>query len=147
MLSALVLFGQTPSSDLQGLSWMSGCWAVSREPLEIEEHWSKPAGGTMLGFSRTIKGGRTVFSEFMQIAPAGDKIVYTARIGSGQPGTPFTLTRLSDNEAVFENPKHDFPQRIIYRRSGDRVLHARIDGTDKGKTRAEDFPMQRSRCP
>ena len=46
---------------------------------------------------------------------------------------------------VFENPKHDFPQRIRYRLKGD-TLHARIEGTINGKERAIDFPYQRASC-
>ncbi|MGH8854313.1 MAG: hypothetical protein ACREWI_08545 [Telluria sp.] len=43
---------------------------------------------------------------------------------------------------MFENPAHDFPQRIIYRRVGDTGLHARIEGKGKGI----DFPMRRTAC-
>ena len=37
--------------------------------------------------------------------------------------------------AVFENPDNDFPQRIIYERTGD-TLHARIEGTVEGTARS-----------
>jgi hypothetical protein len=66
-------------------------------------------------------------------------------MGDGRTGTPFRLTGLSATEAVFENPQHDYPQRIIYRKSGNR-LDARIEGVDKGKARSEDFPMEPVSC-
>ena len=47
---------------------------------------------------------------------------------------------------VFENPTHDFPQRVIYRLDDAGVLRARIEGLVAGKPRAEDFPMRRVRC-
>ena len=53
--------------------------------------------------------------------------------------------RGTSNEAVFENPAHDFPQRVIYKRDGDK-LNARIEGTKDGKTRGIDFPYTRIAC-
>jgi hypothetical protein len=146
MVSAMLAPLLLPAQEVNTLSWMAGCWEMTRGPLRIEEHWSKPAGGTMLGFSRTIQAERDAFSEFMQIVTSGGKVVYVARIGANGGGTPFTLTKGSDTEAVFENPDHDFPQRIIYRRSGDRGLYARIEGSQKGKPRFEEFPMVRVKC-
>jgi hypothetical protein len=49
------------------------------------------------------------------------------------------------DEVVFENPAHDFPQRIRYRASG-AALQARIEGTMNGKTRGIDFPYTRTNC-
>jgi hypothetical protein len=135
-----------PAADVSGLSWMAGCWEMTRGPLRIEEHWSKPAGGTMLGFSRTIKAEGSAFSEFMQIVASGAKVVYVARVGAAGGGTPFTLVSMSETEVTFENAAHDFPQRILYRRDGDRGLYARIEGTDRGKARFEEFPMVRAKC-
>jgi hypothetical protein len=51
---------------------------------------------------------------------------------------------------VFENEAHDFPQRVIYRREGDRLL-ARIEGKIGGKERSADWIFNRAglnqRCP
>jgi len=114
--------------------------------VRIEEQWSKPAGGTMLGLSRNMKGGKVIFSEFMRIGQDDGKIVYTPRIGTTTAPVPFGLIRMSADEAVFENLAHRFPQRILYRREANGSLFARIEGTENGKTRTEDFPMQRTRC-
>ena len=47
--------------------------------------------------------------------------------------------------AVFENPAHDFPQEVGYRRDGDNLL-AWIRGTQNGKERRIEFPYTRARC-
>ena len=44
---------------------------------------------------------------------------------------------------MFENLSHDFPQRIIYRRTADASVTARIEGTVKGEARGRDFPYTR----
>ncbi len=40
---------------------------------------------------------------------------------------------------VFENPQHDFPQRILYRKNPDGTLHARAEGERNGKLSGQDF--------
>ena len=64
---------------------------------------------------------------------------------SGQPEDSFPMIRLTETEVVFENLAHDFPQRIIYRRE-KTALRARIEGTENGRTRGIDFPMNRMPC-
>ena len=89
---------------------------------------------------------QVAFSEFMRIETKDGALVYTPRIGSKQTPVEFRLKSQSEREVVFENPAHDFPQRILYRRNGDELL-GRIEGTENGKTRSEDFPMNRVSCP
>jgi hypothetical protein len=64
---------------------------------------------------------------------------------SGQSEAAFSLVGLSESEVVFENPDHDFPQRIIYRLKGDN-LEGRIEGKVKGELRVVDFPLRRVDC-
>ena len=40
---------------------------------------------------------------------------------------------LIPTEAVFENPQHDFPKRIIYRKSGDNTLTTTVDAGEGTK--------------
>lgn len=145
--AALLLFCLPAwASGVEDLSWIAGCWELKMGPVTIEEMWTAPAGGTLLGMGRTIKNGRAVFSEFLKIETKAGKIVYTPRIGTKQSPVDFVLFRSSADEVVFENPAHDFPQRIIYRKQPEG-LFARIEGTDKGKQRGEDFPYKRVACP
>lgn len=143
--SLLALPALLQAGDVGGLSWMSGCWVMQQGPLTIEEQWDKPIGGQMMGISRTIKSGKVVFSEFMRIDTARDEITYLPRIGTKASPVFFKLTSQTDSEVIFENPTHDFPQRVLYRKSADG-LAARIDGKEKGKARAEDFPMKATPC-
>src|SRR5687767_4612187 len=126
--------------------WMAGCWAGDSGPMTFEEIWTRPVSGSMMGLSRVLKSGRLVFSEFMRIDTREGAVIYTPRIGSKQGPVEFTLKTWSDSEVIFENPTHDFPQRIVYRRTPDGLL-GRIEGKDKGKQRSEDFPMKRAACP
>ena len=134
------------SSALDRLAWLGGCWAIETAEAGSVEHWTLPAGGTLLGISRTVRAGKTTEYEFLQIREAADgRLVYVA-LPSGQKETAFPMVRLNDEEVVFENPAHDFPQRILYRRDGSNRLVARIEGLRGGKLRAIDFPMKRTSC-
>ena len=102
----------------------------------------KPAGGTMLGMSRTVRGGRTTEFEFLQIRDVSGALAYIAK-PSGQAEATFPLKTIGDHDVVFENPAHDFPQRILYRRLADGSMTARIEGTMNGQSRAIDYPYKR----
>jgi hypothetical protein len=52
---------------------------------------------------------------------------------------------IDESTVVFENPAHDYPQRVAYTRKGDSLL-AWIDGTVSGKSRRVDFPYRRVAC-
>jgi hypothetical protein len=96
----------------------------SKPGADIVEQWMKPAGGTMLGMSRTVVDGKTKEFEFLQIrASDTGEIQFIAR-PSGQPEATFRLTGGSDKEAIFANPEHDFPQKVIYRLAEDGSLAA-----------------------
>lgn len=135
--------GQKPT--IENLAWISGCWERNGGNRQTVEQWMKPAGGTMLGMSRTVASGRTVEYEHLLLHQIGDTIYYVAT-PSRQQRASFKLVHSSSQEAVFENPEHDFPQRIIYRLQADGSLVARIEGKSKGVERGIDFPFKKSAC-
>lgn len=126
------------------LAFMTGCWKLEGDGRTVEEHWLAPAGGSLMGVSRTVAGGKTVEYEFLQIRDLPDGLTYVAK-PSGQAEVSFTIISQTADEVVFENPTHDFPQRIRYRRGVD-TLYARIEGTSNGKTRGIDYPYARVSC-
>ncbi len=128
--------------NIAQLVFMAGCWVNG----PTEEVWLKPAGGTMLGVSRTVKEGKTTFTEYMQVVEEEGTLVMKVQLRLAAKMTAFKLIRLESNEAVFSNPEHDFPQRIIYRRQPDGSLFARIEGNLNGMPAHEDYPMKRGRC-
>ena len=137
------LTGQPPVTTAD-LAFLAGCWKFERDGRTVEEHWLAPSGGSLMGVSRTVEKGKTVDYEFLQIRDLPDGLTYIAK-PSNQPEAQFRMTSKTGDEIVFENPTHDFPQRIRYRRTSD-ALHARIEGTITGKERGMDFPYQRIAC-
>jgi hypothetical protein len=133
-LCAVAAYGQ----DVAKLSWMAGSWTGTRGRASIEEHWTQPNGNAMLAVSKTVVAGKMVEFEFLRVVVKDGAIVYVAQ-PSGRPPTDFKLTASTDKEAVFENPQHDFPKLVRYKRDGDK-LTASIEGNGK----KIEFQFQRS---
>ncbi|MFN0108401.1 MAG: DUF6265 family protein [Blastocatellia bacterium] len=132
-------------TTLDDLAWLAGCWQDERGGRFREENWTKPKGSSMLGVGRTVKDGKTTEFEFMRIHEDKGEIFFTAK-PSGQAETTFKLISNADGKAIFENPQHDFPKRVIYGKQPDGSLLARIEGEMQGKLRGIDFPFKRAKC-
>jgi hypothetical protein len=138
-------WGQAPAT-VEQLGWLAGCWsAIGGEPGSTEQ-WMAPAGGTMFGIGRTVRGGVTRQHEFMQLRDTPEGIVFIA-LPSGQTEGRFPAERIGPRSAVFHNPAHDFPQRVIYESPDTDTLDARIEGLRNGQLRTIRFPMKRTPCP
>lgn len=145
-LVGLVAAFSAQAASVSELAWLAGCWASEGAEPGSGEQWMAPAGGTLLGMSRTVKGGKTVAHEFMQIREIEPGRLAFIANPSGQAETTFPLLRLTASEVVFENPKHDFPQRVLYRLEENGRLRGRIEGLSNGQPKGVDFPMRRIPC-
>lgn len=136
----------TPAEDAARLSWLAGCWSGTVEGIVTEEHWTSPAGGVLLGMNKAVANGRLASFEHLRIAPHGapseGRLCYLASPQGGAV-TAFCAVEVGDRRVVFENREHDFPQRILYWREGEK-LHARVEGTLDGKPAGDEWEW--SRC-
>ncbi len=129
--------GSTPADPYD---WIQGDWCGGSGDERIEEHWLPAHGGLRLGVARTLQGARTANFEFLRIDSVAGVPTYIAQPG-GAPPTSFTRTAGGANWVRFENPQHDFPKRVEYRRLGD-ALHAEIAGPGKdGKEVLIEFDL------
>jgi hypothetical protein len=131
---------------LEPLQFLAGCWAGSRGSETFEEMWIKPSGTLVVGVSRTRKADKTVFTEYMQVSQEAAGLVMRVQLKLGSTVTEFKLVKSEPGHLVFENPEHDFPQRVLYKKVGDDGLLGRIEGVSKGKQQAVDYPMKRVDC-
>jgi hypothetical protein len=123
------------SPRINELAWMSGDWQTAPGGRsQIEEHWTLPAGGTMIGMGRTVRSDKTVEFEFLRIEQRGNEIFDVAHPNAQCPQTDFKLTSLAGQQVVFENPEHDFPKRITYRKNSDGTLLAKVDAGEGTKS-------------
>ena len=142
----LILVSTASAAGLTPFEKLSGCWANQDGDQIYEEQWMSPAGDMMLGMSRTLKNRKAVTFEFIQIQNRTDGTFYIAS-PSKQERTEFKLTSFENDIAVFENPVHDFPQKVVYKFVTQDSLQAWIEGKQNGKSTKIDFPMTRAKCP
>ncbi len=135
----------TPAKATIGdIAWLAGAWVGTRGTagaISIEERWSPPLGGAMLAVSRTVSRGKMGAFEYLRLVERDGGLVYIAQPG-GRPPTEFVLTELDKTRAVFENPRHDSPQRIVYELSAEGGLTASIGFTKGGKPQRFEFKRE-----
>jgi hypothetical protein len=141
------VFAADAPARVDDFAFAAGCWQAVDGGATMEEQWSRPAGGVMLGTARVVSGGRAVFTEFVEVREKPEGLVMTVALGIGKPSTSFTRIASAAGEVVFENKAHDFPQRVRYRNDGKDALHARVEGTQNGQAKGEEFPYKRVACP
>ena len=130
------------------LAWMSGDWRRCKEGEIVEERWLGPRGGLMIGANLTSSKSGRITWELLRLTRSDDSWTYWAS-PMGKPPTPFKLVESAAQRAVFANPQHDFPSRILYWREGEELL-ARIEGTLRDKPAAEEWRFARGTaadCP
>jgi hypothetical protein len=131
---------KTPFNDLE---WLVGGWARVEGKVRMEECWLPARGGIMLGLHRDVFSREKAFFEYLRIGLDGKDLVYYAS-PLGNKATPFRMKSLSENKVVFENPDHDFPQRIIYMLKDRTTLVARIEGREEGEEKSSQWEWKRA---
>ena len=97
---------------LSDLTWMSGRWVDESGGNLSEEIWSEPAGDSMMGMWRYVKGGQVAIFEILTITVEPSGIVLRLRhfdpelAAREDKTTPVELTMVgwNDREAAFEGP-------------------------------------------
>lgn len=136
--AALLLAAPASAAEVKDLGWLSGSWVSETPRGWTEELWMHPRGGVMLGLNRSGKSERASGFEFMRIAADSAGRISFWGSPSGAPAVPFRMTASGPREAVFENPKHDYPQRITYKREGDQLV-ATVSLLDGSKAQSWTF--------
>ena len=128
-------------ATIADMAWLAGAWVGTLGSSSIEERWGPPRGVVMLGTSSTVKGDRLTAFEFLRIVQRDGGLVYKAQPG-GNPPTEFVLSELGPTRAVFDNPRHDSPQRIVYELADDGTLSASIGFIHGGKPTRFEFTRE-----
>jgi hypothetical protein len=148
LLLALVAGVSDPNAQtatIKDVAWLHGCWEMRDGDHVVEERWTGPRTGSMLGVGRTTRGEKLVEHEFVVLTERNGRLAYEAH-PSGQATVTFMSKPISGREVVFEDPMHDFPQRVGYRGTGPGQLLAWVEGTSNGRTRRLEFTYRIVNC-
>lgn len=127
LLGGLLSAVPAAAAGVDDLAWMQGGWQNEADGRWSEEFWTAPRGGMLLGLNRSGRGDDARAFEFMRIEAGDDGVPVFWGSPGGAPAVAFPMVRAGENEVVFENPQHDFPTFIRYRRDGD-TLQATVSG-------------------
>ena len=127
------------------MAWLEGSWRNTSKSMDFHENWKRLDDQHLSAESYVLVKNDTVFYERIILTKTTKGWDYTVSVRDQNKELPVTFasTLLSDDLLVFENAKHDFPNRIEYKKITEDSLIATIFGTQKGKPVSEVFPMKK----
>lgn len=132
-------------NKLMVADWLIGKWENNSEQGNLSESWEKQNDSVYLGHSYFIKGKDTLHFESIELKQKGENVLYIPVVRGQNEGKPveFKLTLSTTKQMTFENPKHDYPQKIVYNQINSDSLVATISGIQQGKQSIESYPMKK----
>ncbi len=118
--------------DLGQVAFMLGDWQVETEGTVFDESWSRNEDGTLSGRASSHKSGsdEILQREVMSLVLAGGVPAYVVDVGVDGNEVTFLMVDCEGQSARFENPDHDFPQRLFYQLRDDGTLRASVTDLD-----------------
>jgi hypothetical protein len=131
---------------IKSANWLLGKWETKTADGNLSESWKQLNDSTFQGQSFFIKNKDTLHNESILLQQIGENLIYSATI-KGQnenKAVAFKMTSGTEKQLVFENPKHDYPQKITYTQIKKDSLVASISGVQLGKPSSEKFGMKKT---
>jgi uncharacterized protein DUF6265 len=146
-ISAVTLLASCKNEkpSISDLTWLEGKWVGTSQGLKFFEEWQPLKGNLLAGAGWALSDQDTVFFEKVRIEQRGEDLFYIASVDGNDGDVDFKFTGYKNDSMVFENPKHDFPQRVVYFRNPDGKLYACVDGKDKGTFTRIEFSYQKEK--
>lgn len=119
---------------LESLRWLLGDWRADGGKTSFHESWREldPQTFSGTGIERANPDGTVKGAEDLRLVAMGGEVFYVSKVSHNALPVAFRLSSCADGLFVFENPAHDFPRRLEYRR-GDDALTVRVsDGAERG---------------
>lgn len=127
--------------------WLLGNWENKSDDGDLLENWKKVNDSLYEGESYFIKGKDTLHFEKIQMKQKGEALFYITTIKGQNNDKPVTFIHNDtiEKQLVFENPKHDFPQKIAYSKITKDSIIIQISGIQQGKPSSERFSMKKTK--
>jgi hypothetical protein len=128
---------------LKKMDWLIGSWEQKLPDGTITESWARENDSTFLGKSYFVKEKDTIHLENIVLTQKNEALLYIPTVNgqNNDEPTTFTMTSEAENTFSFENPAHDYPQKITYKKISETNLLATISGRQQGKQSQESYPM------
>ncbi len=109
--------------SINDLAWLEGNWTEA-DGGNFCESWTLDNDNVLRGFGFSVEGSDTLMSEQLKIYTRGSQLYYQALVAgqNGEKPVDFRLSSPNADSLVFENPGHDFPKFIVYKKLSDREM-------------------------
>jgi hypothetical protein len=148
LIHFLIVFGgystfaqSITEKDFNKLLWLEGDWkrTNAKPGRTASESWKKGRANELIGLGVSLKEKDTVFVEKLKILVKDNSIYYVADVAENKAPVYFKFIELTNDGFVCENPDHDFPKKISYKREGNKVR-----ATTSGDGKSIDFLFERN---
>jgi len=139
LTSLLVCPAWVAASDCSSLAntrWLLGEWVAGGDKAVLHESWTELGAQTFdgIGSELSMADGKVIGSEALRLVEMAGAVFYIAKVTHNALPVAFRLTECAGDRLVFENPAHDFPRRLEYRKADGRMIVFVSDGQDEGFT-------------
>jgi Domain of unknown function (DUF6265) len=131
------------NKNLGQLEWLIGQWEGIHGSGIYHEEWEKINNNEFKGKAYLVKKGEIPNPEKLKLHCDDEGIYYTADVSHNPNPVLFEMTSFDKNQFVFENPLHDFPQKITYEKMDNDTLLAIVEATKNSKTKRIDYKLKR----
>ena len=125
------------------LAKLLGVWEGIQDSGIYHEEWRKLSDNSLEGRAYLLKKGEIVNPENLKIVIEDGEVYYVADVSHNEAPVRFRMTSSSDTILVFENPSHDFPQKITYDLAEEGWLKAIIEAEREGNVRRVEFRLKK----
>ena len=133
------------NEKIKAASWLLGNWENKSADGNLSETWKKVNDSTFQAESYFIKEKDTLHFETITLQQKGEELTYNAAVKgqNNDKAVTFKHNDTIEKQLVFENPKHDFPQKIAYSQITKDSIIIQISGIQQGKPSSERFSMKK----
>jgi hypothetical protein len=136
-----------PPAKIAEMAWLAGRWTGEFLGGTIDEVWSDPSGGAMVGFFRLVKDGKPVFYEILTLMESGGSVEMRLKhVNPDMTGweekkdfVTFRLVRQDATGVYFDG--------LTFRRAGPDAIEGFIALRDRttGQVREEKLTYRRAK--
>ena len=127
------------------MDWLNGRWENKSNNLKIIETWQRENGMGFLVKGYMLENTDTVFSESVKVTLKSGVIIYEVTLPNQNDSKPvmFKLTENTGRKVVFENPDHDFPQKITYQQHQPDSMLVQLEGRADQALEKQEYYLKR----
>lgn len=146
-LSLTSCFKSNEKSKITEADWLPGKWENKSTDGDLIENWTKLNDSVYNGQSYFIKGKDTLHNEHIQLVQKGESLYYISNIKDQNNDKPVTFIKKDTiaKQLIFENPKNNYPKKIIYNPFSNDVLIIEISGVQQGKPSFDTYTLKKTK--